>query len=42
MIDVSNFEKILQLCGFEKKNSLYVYDFEEIDAFLKVDFEEKN
>lgn len=41
MIDVSNFEKILQLCGFEKKNSLYIYDFEEIDAFLKVDFEEK-
>lgn len=41
MIDTSNLEKCLQLYNFKQNGDIYIYDFPEIDASLKVDFKRK-
>ncbi len=41
MIDISNLEKCLQLYNFKQNGDIYIYDFPEIDASLKVDFKQK-
>ena len=38
MINKDNFEILLQKLGFSTKGDIYIKDFSEIDASLKVDF----